>query len=172
MPKILPFFTLTPSASLPSSSANLAVQCTGQPIENAGAASCNTIHWIPPFLGQDSLSIRPSYPKGLDSAAACSGEIVGSVELRNCKQEKNWEETSFFPPLPPFRPPFSFASSTLSRFPHCLRAWKRLVLNWQKAEKERCILKLVLGDFWRSGCEKSMAIIFFSENTGAHIWKI
>ena len=122
--------------------------------------------------GRIGLSIRPSDPKGLDSAAACSGEIVGSVELRNCKQEKNWEETSFFPPLPPFRPPFSFASSTLSRFPHYLRAWKRLVLNWQKAEKERCILKLVLGDFWRSGCEKSMAIIFFSENTGAHIWEI
>ena len=160
MPKILPFFTLTPSASLPSSSANLAVQRTGQLIENAGAASCKTIHWIPPFLGQE-------LPQTL--AAACSGEIVGSVELRKCKQEKNWEETSFFPPRPPFRPPFSFASSTLSRFPHYVRAWKRLVLNWQKAEKERCILKLVLGDLWRSGCEKSMAIIFFSENTGAHI---
>ena len=98
MPKILPFFTLTPSASLPSSSANLAVQCTGQLIENAGAASCKTIHWIPPFLGQElPQTLLPHVPR--DSRVRRIEEVQTRKKLGG---------NFLFPAPPPFSPAFLF----------------------------------------------------------------
>ena len=116
----------------------------------------------------DLLCTHPSLPRAevtTDSAELACSRLRDS-RVRRIEKAQRRKKTgrkllfSFFS-----RPAPLFARLSLSHLPHFrafptaetrgLRAWNRLRLNWQKAEKERCIfrLNLVLRDFWRSPCE-------------------
>ena len=113
------FFHPHKSASLPSSSANLAVQCTGQLIENAGAASCKTIHWTPLHSSLPSSGrYRLCWTRLRDSRVRRIWE--------SANKKKNQEKTSFFlfSAPPPFSPAFLF------RIFHTLEEQATAGLNW------------------------------------------